>query len=292
MDSFMKDREYFWAYIFVTIFYLIASNQCAGQTFTAKDGTDIHYQITGDGAPVILVHGYMSNIDHMWERVIPTLEENYRVIAIDIRGHGRSDKPDSSDSYGLNMGRDIIELMDFLEIDQAHLVGYSMGAMIGMKLAVEYPEKLLSFISGGSGIYEKDVIDSISDNYTQKLSQFNSIEEALNNGLFSVSGEILKHFHTHLKHNDVQVMVDVVNSLEEFAMTRQEAETISIPIAVIIGEYDSSIPAVVKLFESNPATRIIPIPDKHHLDLFYDPEFAIQVKRFLDDIELIIDSNT
>lgn len=66
--------------------------------FFETDGITIRYQIAGEGPPVILLHGYMSNINHKWENVIPLLAEDYMVIAMDLRGHGQSSKPESVDT--------------------------------------------------------------------------------------------------------------------------------------------------------------------------------------------------
>jgi pimeloyl-ACP methyl ester carboxylesterase len=79
-----------------------------------------------------------------------TLGSENRVIAVDLRGHGGSDKPHHAGSYGLEMLRDVLRLMDHLEIGRAHVVGYSMGGTLALKLLEFAPERLLTVVLGGA----------------------------------------------------------------------------------------------------------------------------------------------
>ena len=99
-------------------------------------GVKIHYAIQGQGDPVILIHGLYSNGRMNWDAPGTTalLAKHFRVITLDCRGHGRSDKPEADDAYGTNMVEDVIRLMDHLKIKKARVGGYSMGGMISMKL--------------------------------------------------------------------------------------------------------------------------------------------------------------
>ena len=97
---------------------------------TTTDGIKIHYfELGGSGSPVILIHGYTANAEGKWIKpnIAQTLAARHRVIAIDARGHGRSDKPHDPAKYGPRMAADVIELMDQLKIPKAHIHGYSMG---------------------------------------------------------------------------------------------------------------------------------------------------------------------
>ena len=93
-------------------------------------------QVPPGGQPVVLLHGFSGSLDTGWVEtgVLPTLASDYRVIALDSRGHGKSDKPHDPQSYGLQMGQDVVRLLDHLHIARAHIVGHSMGAGITAKL--------------------------------------------------------------------------------------------------------------------------------------------------------------
>ncbi len=120
-------------------------------------GARIHYTDEGSGVPVILVHGFAANANLNWRLpgIINRLKKEYRVIAMDTRAHGFSDKPHDTGKYGMNMVDDVARLMDHLKIEKAHLAGYSMGGFISLAFAGKYPERLLSLTQGGSGWYPR-----------------------------------------------------------------------------------------------------------------------------------------
>ncbi|RJX81197.1 alpha/beta fold hydrolase [Pseudomonas sp. LS-2] len=106
------------------------------------DGCSLHYEEYGRGAPVLLVHGLGSSCQD-WEYQIPALAAQYRVIVVDVRGHGRSDKP--RERYSIpGFSADIEALLEHLQSGPVHLVGLSMGGMIGFQLAVDQPQLLKS----------------------------------------------------------------------------------------------------------------------------------------------------
>src|SRR5262245_32402934 len=104
--------------------------------FTASDGVKIHYLTAGSsGSWVVLIHGYMDSAERMWFRtgIAPALAKSHRVVAIDNRNHGQSDRPQAG---GSGRAQDVVELMDHLKIPRAHIHGYSMGgAFTGQLLA-------------------------------------------------------------------------------------------------------------------------------------------------------------
>src|SRR5437868_6302884 len=105
----------------------------AAGAFFDSNGVKIHYMDTGEGTPVMLIHGFTHSLAQDWETpgTIAALQHSgYRVIALDCRGHGESDKPHEVTKYGLEMVQDVIRLLDHLHIEHAHIVGYSMGGGI------------------------------------------------------------------------------------------------------------------------------------------------------------------
>src|SRR5579862_9568187 len=94
-------------------------------------GVKIHYTVQGAGEPVILIHGLYASAEKNWglPGVIADLAQHYRVIALDCRGHGASDKPTGEHDYGVKMVDDVVRLMDHLHLPTANIVGYSMGGM-------------------------------------------------------------------------------------------------------------------------------------------------------------------
>src|SRR5262245_58496605 len=96
------------------------------QTFDSR-GVKIHYIVSGKGQPVVLIHGLYSSARINWQMpgTIDLLSRNFQVIALDLPGHGQSDKPQDESAYGSELVEDIARLLDHLEIKKAHIVGYS-----------------------------------------------------------------------------------------------------------------------------------------------------------------------
>ena len=124
--------------------------------FTTSDAVKIHYMTLGDhGSWVVLIHGFTDTAQRMFftTGIAQELAKTHRVVALDNRNHGLSDKPQPN---GAGRAEDTIELMDHLKIDKAHIHGYSMGGGITGQLLASHPERFLTAAFGGSGIAEAD----------------------------------------------------------------------------------------------------------------------------------------
>jgi len=131
----------------------VSSLSSAEGLFFDSDDVRIHYVDLGAGEPVVLVHGFTASLE-MWnvDDIMKNLAQDYRVIALDVRGHGLSGKPHVPEAYGPKMAEDIIRLLDHLEVKKAHMVGYSMGAYIIGRLLVTNPDRVLT-ATLGSGAF-------------------------------------------------------------------------------------------------------------------------------------------
>ncbi len=106
------------------------------------EGCALHYEEYGQGDPLVLLHGLGSSCQD-WELQVPVLSRHYRVIVMDIRGHGRSDKP--HDGYQIaTFSADLLALLEHLHTGPVHFVGLSMGGMVGFQFAVDHPQWLRS----------------------------------------------------------------------------------------------------------------------------------------------------
>ena len=122
--------------------------------FFDADGTNLHYVEGGSGDAVVLLHGFGGSAQGLY--IEPgtfdaLVSAGYRVIALDQRGHGNSEKPHDVASYGLEMVEDVRRLLDHLGVERAHLVGYSMGGKVASKFRASYPERLLTVSLCGYG---------------------------------------------------------------------------------------------------------------------------------------------
>ncbi len=222
------------------------------QTFDAK-GVKIRYFVEGNGEPVVLIHGLYSNAQINWQLpgMCGLLAKNYQVISLDVRGHGGSDKPDNDESYGVEMAEDVIRLLDHLKIKKAHIVGYSMGGMIAVKLMVRHPERVLSGTLGGMG-WLRD------------------------------GGAMQKVLQRMEARPFLQTPAACVHSLGKLAVTEEEIKAIRLPVVVLVGDHDP-----VKQMYVAPLTKVrkdwpvIEIADAGHLNCIIKPQFQEEIAKWL-----------
>ncbi len=119
----------------------------ARDRFFTSSGVRLHYVEQGTGDPVILLHELDgSAATFMRSGIFSDLAKDHRVIALDSRGHGLSDKPHDASAYGPDMAGDVIALMDELKIPRAHIVGYSMGTEVAAMLLLRAPERVRNVV--------------------------------------------------------------------------------------------------------------------------------------------------
>ena len=112
------------------------------------NGIDLHYDVQGTGEPLIMLHGF-GMCGAMWTPVAQELAKRYRVISVDLRGHGKSTNPSNKFSHPQS-AEDIRALMDSLNISQARAIGFSSGGMTLLRLATKYPDRLSKMVVVGA----------------------------------------------------------------------------------------------------------------------------------------------
>lgn len=122
--------------------------------FADSAGLRIHYETFGTGRPIVLAHGWGSDLVHNWVETgwVAALCAIRRVVALDVRGHGRSDKPHERSAYGYRaISRDVVHVMDALAIERADFLGYSLGSFLGVCLLADAPQRFGAMVLGGIG---------------------------------------------------------------------------------------------------------------------------------------------
>jgi pimeloyl-ACP methyl ester carboxylesterase len=117
-------------------------------SYADNQGTKIYYEVHGDGEPLVLLSGLLGSVAAMHEfGYIEALKGDYKIIAIDYRGAGKSDLPHDNERYSIRLlVEDIIAVLDRLGIEQSHVYAHSMGGWVLYGLAKYYPERLCSLI--------------------------------------------------------------------------------------------------------------------------------------------------
>lgn len=233
------------------------------QYFQSND-VRIRFTDVGSGSPVILVHGFTGNLD-AWNsnKIVETLQEEYRVVALDCRGHGLSDKPHSPDAYGSEMALDIVRLMDHLHIDKAHVVGYSMGARLTGYLIATHPGRLLSATLGGSP-------PRIShDGLDARANQFIASLERVRDSSGGEDGQ------------DYEALAAIPRSWHEQVADTLKLENTQVPILALVGSEDPRLAGMTELTRIVPSVELYVIEGATHGAALGRIEFLTRLQDFL-----------
>lgn len=241
-----------------------------------SDGVRIAYLDEGDGEPILLIHGFASNIaanwiDPQWVRTLT--QAGRRVIALDNRGHGESDKLYEPERYGApEMAEDARRLLDHLGIERADVLGYSMGARIAAFLAFAHPERVRSVIFGGLGI--NMVRGMIGSGPLAKALEAPRLEDVTND-----TARSFRIFAEQTK-SDLKALAACMRGPRE-KVPREKLGEITVPVLVAVGSKDVIGGSGAALAELIPSAQFLEITGHDHMKAVGDSRFKQGVLDFL-----------
>ncbi len=256
-----------------------------------SDTVEIRYITAGQGQSLLLIHGFSANADANWvlPGVMASLAKNFSVIAMDVRGHGKSGKPHLPRAYGVQTAQDVINLMDHLEIEKAHVVGYSMGGFIALKLLTLAPDRLLSVVTGGAGWMQPDEDPSLRESLAQSLESgggMTPLLAALMPEGQSVTPDALAAMNTMvMANNDPLALAAVSRGLGELAVTRSALEANQVPVLAVVGARDPLKAGVDAMSGVLNNLRVEVIEGADHISLLLNPA---QARLMTDAIEAFL----
>ena len=254
-------------------------------------GVKIHYVVQGkaDGEPVLLIHGFTVNIELQWGPVLKALSKDYKVIAMDCRGHGGSEKPHDPKKYGLEMAKDAVRLLDHLKIDKAHVVGYSMGASIALQVVARYPERVRTATLGGNGLPQPGrarLMGPLADSLEQGKGLGPLIVALTPRDQPRLTAEQIKAIDARiLGRNDAKALAAVIRGNindKGLVLSEDQIKGIKAPMLALIGSADPLRAAVDDLKKQRPDVKVIVIDKANHMTAFNREEFVSGLKEFLD----------
>ena len=262
--------------------------------FFDSDGTRIHYIITGEGEPVVLIHGFTANLQQNWKMpgIIDALRDDFQVIALDNRGHGRSDKPHDADQYGMRMIEDPIRLLDHLEIEKAHFVGYSLGGFITEKLMTVYPQRVITATLGGAGWNEPesdrmDFIDELADSLEAGEGIAPLIKLLNPKGNPEPTEQQIKTFNAMVMlTNDPKALAAVIRGTTQWIVSEKALRENKIPTLSLIGEKDPMKEGVDALEQVMSNLKVVVLPGADHITATRHPLFRESLLEFLHEHSL------
>lgn len=245
------------------------------QTFNS-DGVEIAFIDKGEGDPILLIHGFASNINANWLDVswVDTLvKAGHRVIALDNRGHGNSAKLyELEDYHAPVMAQDARRLLDHLGIKNADVMGYSMGARISAFLTMENPEYIRSVIFAGMGY-----------NMVRGVGATGPIATALEApSADDVTNDAAKTFRVFAEAtgSDLKALAMCIRA-SRTKISAEDLAKIDKPVLVAVGTKDVVAGSAQKLADIIPGAEILDITDRDHMKSVGDKVYKAGVLEFL-----------
>jgi pimeloyl-ACP methyl ester carboxylesterase len=242
------------------------------------NGVDIHFIDEGprDGAPILLIHGFASNIktnwiDPLWVKFLTG--NGRRVIAMDCRGHGQSAKLYTQADYGSPMmAEDARSLLDHLGLQAVDVMGYSMGARITAFLAMNHPTRVRSAIFGGLGI-----------NMVRGLAGTGPIAHALEaDSIDDVSNPTARTFRAFAEatKSDLKALAMCIRSARA-VISAEMLQTIQCPVLVAVGTDDVIGGSASALAALIPGAEALELAGRDHMRAVGDRSYRLGVEAFL-----------
>lgn len=212
-------------------------------SYIQNQGIRIHYEIEGQGSPLVLLHGLTGNLNQ-WRYFgyVEELKKEHRIILVDARGHGKSDKPYSPAAYKPDvMAGDILAIADELNINKAIFFGYSMGAWIGFNgIAKLSLPQFYTFILGGISPYFQESIKPYLL-WIKAIMQI-GIERGMGKAadeMVKISSPQTEQWKSDILAIDPNAMVALIQAMLEYAIDFQGIlPSMNMPILIYCGEAD------------------------------------------------------
>ena len=248
----------------------------SANTFISED-VEIAYIDEGDGEPVLLIHGFACNFRMNWVETgwIDTLKSaGYRVLAYDCRGHGASQKLyDRSDYSTRIMADDGMRLLNHVGIEQADIMGYSMGARIAAFMAADHSERVRSVIFGGLG-----------SNMLRRMLAVGPVARSMEvNNLNEIKNATLRSFREFAEStgSDLNAMAVCLRATRE-TITPEMLGSIPAPALVVCGSEDIFSGSPAELAAMVPNGEAIELSGLTHQETMRDPAHKQAVVEFLE----------
>ncbi|HEY2033176.1 MAG TPA: alpha/beta hydrolase [Rhizomicrobium sp.] len=258
------------------------------QFATAKDGVEIAYEVVGEGLQtVMLVHGFASDRKQNWK--IPgwydTLSgAGYRVVALDNRGHGESDKPYDPASYSHEiMSDDVLAVMADADLGEALLMGYSMGGYISMSLLLRHPERFSKVVIAGVGASYLDI--NAAEGAVADPQRRSAVADALLvDDPSTITNRTAREFRAFADQagKDRKALAACMRGSRD-VFTREQLAHSQRPVLVVCGEKDVLTGPPDPLAAAFADGRAVTVPNRDHMTAVGDKVYKAAVLEFFKE---------
>jgi len=246
--------------------------------YADNHGVRIHYELEGEGPPLVLLHGLSEDLD-FWRDYgyVDPLKNDYKLILIDARGHGASDKPHNPEAYKLEVFvNDIVCVLDNLQIGKAHFLGFSMGGWVGFGIGKYAPERFHSLIIGAMSPYKDPAKDGAPE-FFKKGKDFVWTDLEKRYGSKIMTPVIKVRWMT----NDFEALI-ALSSGDWLLSLEDVLPTITLPCLLFVGEADPFHHGVKKCASVMPNATFVSFPKLSHVETLCRSDLVIpHIKKFL-----------
>ena len=252
------------------------------------DDINIYYEITGQGPPLVMGHGGSYTLD-MWKDwgYTDRLKDDFQLILLDFRGHGRSDKAIQESGSESGLADDVIAVLDDAGIAKAGYFGYSMGAMAGFALATSWHvSRFNSFILGGMTPYEwpEEMIKAINisiEGYKLLQTDPEAYIEWMENLL---KRKFTPEERSDLLSRNAESSASMQSGLLDTPpLSNEDLSRIPVPCLIYCGEQDPFYPGAKESVEHIPQSVFISMDGFNHITAITQSDFVVPyIKSFLD----------
>jgi pimeloyl-ACP methyl ester carboxylesterase len=241
----------------------------------------INYRVEGSGPPLVLQTGFSDSLESWYELgYVAPLSKDYRLILIDARGHGDSDKPHEPEAYSpTHMVGDVVSVLDACDVAETHFYGYSMGGSIGLAMAKLHPERLRSLVAGGACPADDSFPEEVGE---QMVTLAQKGAEAFIE-VWETQAPISDELKNRLLANDM-VALQAAQQNQDFLSVEDVPLSFGEPFLMIMGDQDWSYPAMAKFADRLEPGVLVTLPGLNHLEAFLHSDLVVPVlTRFLTE---------
>ena len=252
--------------------------------FATNQGVRIHYQVEGEGPPLVLQHGFTQKMKRWYMAgYVDALKPNYQLVLVDARGHGASDKPYDPEAYTLPLQvGDVVAVLDALHLSKVHFWGYSMGGRIGFGMAKYAPARVHSLIIGGSHPYGRQLPTSSRLDGTAPEAFADAFLDRLGVNPATLPAEIREE----LLDNDFQALAA---AQQDYPSLEEVLPTMTLPCLLYIGEADRGFSKAKACIKRLPNVTFVSLPGFNHSEAFYRADVVLpHITKFLQAAEDMI----
>lgn len=249
--------------------------------FTSAD-VRIRFRDIGRGQPVVLIHGLTRSLDD-WVGLGDSLARDHRVIALDVRGFGRSTRVTDRSRLGVEMANDVIRLLDHLGISSAHLAGHSMGALIAANIAANHPERVsgVSLIAGPfyeeAGAFAKDEAGFAAD-----VERGAGISRLIKWFFPNMpDSAVAAENAAAMRANNPATVAAAMRSMDALTIRPSATGVARVPALIIVGSADPLAPQSRWIASWWPRARLVEVPNADHLSILYTPQVLAAMRSLM-----------